>query len=53
MAKKPFTTRLDEEVIAVAQQIAEAERRSVTSVLELAVLEYARNRGIEPSAAKE
>jgi len=46
MAKKPFTTRLDEEVVAVARKIAEIDRRSITSVLEIALLEYAERREI-------
>lgn len=46
MPKKPFTTRLDEDVIAIAQQLAERDRRSVTSIIELAVLEYAERRGM-------
>ena len=41
MVKKPFTTRLDEEVIDIAQAIAIRERRSVTSVIEVAVMDYA------------
>lgn len=41
MVKKPFTTRLDDAVLAVAQKVAESERRSVTSVIEVAILEYA------------
>lgn len=48
MAKKSFTTRLDEEVLALAQRLAEQDRRSVTAVIELAVLEYAQHRGISP-----
>ncbi len=50
MAKKAFTTRLDEDVLALAQRLAEAERRSVTSVIEIAVIEYARTKGLTPSA---
>jgi hypothetical protein len=46
MVKKPFTTRLDEHVLALAQRIAEAERRSVTSVIEIAVLDYAAKVGV-------
>jgi len=46
MAKKSFTTRLDESVLATAQRVAEAERRSVTSVIEIAVLKYANTLGI-------
>jgi hypothetical protein len=41
MAKKPFTTRLDEAALALAQRLAAAERRSVTSIIELAILQYA------------
>ena len=46
MAKKPWSTRLDEEVLALAQRVADAERRSVTAVFEVAVIEYAERRGI-------
>jgi hypothetical protein len=46
MVKKPFTTRLDEHVLILAQRIAEAERRSVTSVIEVALLDYAAKLGI-------
>ena len=46
MVKKPFTTRLDEHVLALAQRIAESERRSVTSVIEIALLDYAEKLGI-------
>jgi hypothetical protein len=48
MAKKSFTTRLDECVLLLAQKLADNERRSVTAILELAVLEYAAKRGLEP-----
>ncbi|MEE8658501.1 RHH-1 domain-containing protein [Acetobacteraceae bacterium EV16G] len=47
MAKKSFTTRLDEDVLAIADQIAKLERRSVTAVLEISVLEYARSKGLD------
>jgi hypothetical protein len=40
MGKKPFTTRIDDKVLEVAQRLADAERRSVTSLIEVAVLEY-------------
>lgn len=53
MAKKPFATRLDEEVLALAQRVAEMERRSVTSVIEVAVIEYAQRRGIIAAAKPE
>jgi predicted transcriptional regulator len=46
MVKKPFTTRIDEEVLALAQRIADIERRSVTSVIEVAILHYATERGL-------
>ncbi|MER9978153.1 hypothetical protein [Mesorhizobium sp. M0085] len=52
MTKKPFTTRLDPPVLALAQQLAEAERRSITSVIELALIEYAERRGIKISATE-
>ena len=48
MGKKPFTTRMDEEVLALAQRMAITERRSVTSLIEVAVLEYAARHGAEP-----
>nr|WP_222529334.1 hypothetical protein [Azospirillum sp. 412522] len=47
MAKKPFTTRIDEDVLVLAHRVAEAERRSVTAVIELALLEYAEKKGIK------
>lgn len=53
MTKKPFTTRLDPSVLALAQQLAKTERRSVTSVMELALIEYAERRGIKISAKKD
>ncbi|MEF2548457.1 hypothetical protein VQ045_14945 [Aurantimonas sp. E1-2-R+4] len=52
MTKKPFTTRLDPSILALAQQLAETERRSITSVIELALIEYAERRGVEISANK-
>jgi hypothetical protein len=48
MGKKPFTTRIDEEVLAIAQRLAVIERRSVTSLIEVAVLDYAARHGAEP-----
>jgi len=51
MSKKPFTTRLDEEILGLAQRLAEADRRSVTTVIELALLEYAEKRGLKPASA--
>jgi predicted transcriptional regulator len=53
MVKKSFTTRLDEQVMALAQQIAAADRRSVTAVIELAVIEYGMARGFSVSAPIE
>lgn len=41
MSKKPFTTRLDPELLELAKKIAKAERRSVTAIIELAIIEYA------------
>lgn len=45
MTKKPFTTRLDDDVLAKAQQVAKAERRSVTALIELALVEYFERHG--------
>lgn len=50
MTKKPFTTRLDPAVLELAQQLAVAERRSITAILEVALIEYAERRGIKWSA---
>jgi len=47
MGKKPFTTRIDEDVLAAAQKLAQQERRSVTSVIEVAVLEYAARKAVD------
>ena len=52
MIKKPFTTRLDPTVLALAEQLAESERRSVTAVIELALIEYAERRGVKARDAK-
>ena len=46
MVKKPFTTRIDDEVLELAQKVAESERRSITSVIELAIIAYAKDRGL-------
>lgn len=40
MTKKPFTTRLDPQVLELAQRLAKAERRSITAIIELALIEY-------------
>jgi hypothetical protein len=50
--KKPFTTRLDPSVLAMAEQLAVIERRSVTSVIELALIEYGERRGIKAQEAE-
>ncbi len=50
MPKQRFTTRIDEEVLALAQRLADSERRSVTSLIEIAVLEYAQRRGLVPTS---
>ncbi|WP_155922439.1 MULTISPECIES: ribbon-helix-helix protein, CopG family [unclassified Mesorhizobium] len=52
MIKKPFTTRLDPSVLALAEQLAESERRSVTAVIELALIEYAERRGVKARDVK-
>jgi hypothetical protein len=51
MGKKPFTTRIDDKVLEVAQRLADSERRSVTSLIEVAVLEYEK-RGAAPDAVQ-
>ena len=53
MVKKAFTTRLDETVLAAAQRVADAERRSVTNVIEVALLEYAERKGHLPPSPNE
>jgi predicted transcriptional regulator len=53
MTKKPFTTRLDEQVLELAHRLAKADRRSVTTIIELAVLEYADRRGVKPASVAE
>lgn len=45
--KKPFTTRLDPDVLALAQKLADMDRRSVTAIIEMALLEYAEHRGLK------
>ncbi|MDR7225237.1 ribbon-helix-helix protein, CopG family [Aminobacter aminovorans] len=46
MSKKPFTTRIDPAVLELAQKLAEMDRRSITAVIEVALIEYAERRGI-------
>jgi hypothetical protein len=45
MTKAPFTTRIDEDIRALAEKVAESERRSLTSLIEVALLEYCKKRG--------
>jgi hypothetical protein len=40
MAKKDFGTRIDTEVLDIAARLAVIERRSITSIIEIAVLDY-------------
>lgn len=47
MPKKSFTTRLDPAILALAQKLAEVDRRSITAVIEIAILEYAERRGLK------
>lgn len=49
MTKKPFTTRLDPAILGLAQHIAAIERRSVTSVIEIALVEYGARHGFNVS----
>ncbi|RJG40894.1 ribbon-helix-helix protein, CopG family [Mesorhizobium sp. DCY119] len=53
MTKKPFTTRLDPTILALAQELAKVERRSVTAIIEIALIEYAEHRGIKLSNPNE
>ncbi|WP_448956661.1 ribbon-helix-helix protein, CopG family [Labrys neptuniae] len=53
MPKKPFTTRIDPEILALAQKLAAAERRSITALIEVALLEYAAKRGFERIVNKD
>ena len=39
-----FTMRFDPEIRKLAEQIADAERRSLTNLIEVAILEYAEKR---------
>lgn len=53
MSKKPFTTRLDPAVLELAQKLAEVDRRSITAVIEVALIEYAERRGIRVPGEKK
>ncbi|SFL00079.1 hypothetical protein SAMN04488498_12225 [Mesorhizobium albiziae] len=53
MTKKPFTTRLDPAILALAQKLAEVDRRSMTAVIEVALIEYAERRGLKPIKIEE
>jgi hypothetical protein len=53
MTKKPFTTRLDPAILALAQKLAEKDRRSITAVIEIALIEYAERRGMKSPAIKD
>jgi hypothetical protein len=46
MIKKAFTTRIDTDVLDIAQRLADEERRSVTSVIEVAVIAYHRQKAM-------
>jgi predicted transcriptional regulator len=47
MVKTPFTMRLDENVLALAKRLAVVERRSVTALIEIAIIQYASSRGVK------
>ena len=53
MTKKPFTTRLDPAILALAQELADVDRRSITAVIEVALIEYAERRGLKPPKTDE
>ncbi|QPC94727.1 toxin-antitoxin system HicB family antitoxin [Mesorhizobium sp. INR15] len=44
--KKPFTTRMDPAILELAERLAALDRRSVTAVIELALIDYAERRGL-------
>ena len=46
MSKQRFTTRIDADVLAFAARLAADERRSVTAIMEIAVIEYGERRGL-------
>ncbi|UCI19298.1 hypothetical protein FJ970_30575 [Mesorhizobium sp. B2-1-8] len=48
MPKKSFTTRIDPAILTLAQKLAVVDRRSITAVIEVAILEYAERRGLKP-----
>lgn len=53
MAKKSFSTRFDGDVLDVAQRLAEMERRSLTALIEIAVLDYGERRGVKVKRGQE
>ena len=48
MAKKSWTTRMDDAVLELAGQIAERERRSITSLIEVLIIERGQQLGLQP-----
>jgi hypothetical protein len=52
MVKRPFSTRIDEAVLELAQRLADTERRSVTSLIEVAILEYSERRGASSQSSE-
>ncbi|WP_244538156.1 helix-turn-helix transcriptional regulator [Mesorhizobium sp. YR577] len=52
MTTKPFTTRLDPVILLLAQKFTEKDRRPVTAVIEIALIEYAGRRGIKRPISK-
>jgi predicted transcriptional regulator len=53
MAKAPFTMRLDTEIRTLGETVAKAEHRSLSNVIEAAILEYAEKRGFHRNPTLE
>jgi hypothetical protein len=45
MSKPNFTLRFDPKVRALAEKVSQAERRSLTNLIEIALVEYAERHG--------
>jgi hypothetical protein len=45
MSRRPISARMDVRVLAIARRLAASENRSITTIFELALLEYAERRG--------
>jgi hypothetical protein len=45
MVKSPFTMRLDDDIRALAEKVAQSEHRALSNLIEAAIIEYAERRG--------